>query len=151
MGSRLRTPLRILVIIVLVVLVVQFELGMTVNLVPSLPELNPFTFSVNAIAAALNKIGPVALLHASVGGLLVILGLLNLILAEMAGPGSVRLFGALAFLTTLLAALTGAGFVLSGFQNDGLSHGMATNFLLTFVFYFIELYALKPEAKRQMT
>ncbi len=38
----------------------------------------------------------------------------------------------------------GLSFVLSGFQNDGSSHNMATNFLLSFAFYFLELYVLKP-------
>ncbi len=149
MSLKRRVPLRILVIVVLVLLVIQFELGMAVNLTPNQPDIPPFAFSVNAIAQALNRIGPVALLHASVGGLLGILALVNLIMALIIGPTSVRIYGALAFLTTLLAAGTGAGFVLSGFQNDGLSHGMATNFILALVFYFLELYALKPDYRTQ--
>jgi len=75
-------------------------------------------------------------------------------MALMIGPTSVRIYGGLASLTTLLAAYTGYGFVLSGFQNDGLSHGMATMFILTFAFYFLELYALKtrlPVAKKRST
>jgi hypothetical protein len=56
----------------------------------------------------------------------------------------VQVFGSLAFLATLLAAITGLFFTLSGFQNDGDSHGMASNFLLSFTFYFLELYFLKP-------
>jgi hypothetical protein len=35
-------------------------------------------------------------------------------------------------------------FVLSGFQDNNYSHGMASNFILTFAFYFLELYLLKP-------
>jgi hypothetical protein len=134
MSLKRRVPLRILVIAVLVVLVMQFELGMAVNLSPNIPTLPPFPFSINAIANALGQIGQVALVHASVGGLLVILSLANLIMALVIGPTSVRVAGVLAFISTLLAAYTGAYFVLSGFQNDGLSHGMATNFMLTFIF-----------------
>jgi hypothetical protein len=59
----------------------------------------------------------------------------------------VQVFGSLAFLATLLAAATGLLFVLSGFQNNGDTHGMATNFLLSFTFYFLELYFLKPAPK----
>jgi hypothetical protein len=60
---------------------------------------------------------------------------------------SVQVFGSLAFLTILLAAITGLLYTMSGFQNDGDSHGMATNFLLSFTFYFLELYFLKPAPK----
>jgi len=70
MSLKRRTPLRILVIVVLVLLVIQFELGMAVNLSPNIPNLPPFPFTMNDFAQALNQIGPVALLHASVGGLL---------------------------------------------------------------------------------
>jgi hypothetical protein len=152
MSLKRRMPLRILVIVVLVLLLaVQFELGMAVNLSPNIPTLPPFPFSINAITNALQQIGQVALVHASVGGLLAILSLVNLIMALVIGPTSVRIFGVLAFISTLLAAYTGAYFVLSGFQNDGLSHGMATNFLLTFIFYFLELYFLKPDYRVQKT
>ncbi len=78
MGFKFRTPLRILVIVILVLLAVQFEFGMAVNLVPSLPDLPPFSFSADAIVTALNQIGPIALIHAMIGGLLVIIELYSL-------------------------------------------------------------------------
>jgi hypothetical protein len=59
----------------------------------------------------------------------------------------VQVFGILAFLATVLAATTGLLFVLSGFQNNGETHGMATNFLLSLSSYFLELYFLKPTLK----
>ena len=62
---------------------------------------------------------------------------------------SVQIFGGLGFLAMALAEINGVIFVLSGFQNDNYSHGMATMFILTFGFYFLELYFLKPVAKTQ--
>jgi len=62
---------------------------------------------------------------------------------------SVQIVGTLAFVTVFLAATTGVLFVLSGFQNDNFSHGMAANFILSLVFYFMELYFLKPAPKTQ--
>jgi hypothetical protein len=149
MSSKLMVPLRILVIVTLSLLVIQFELGMAVNLSPNLSDIPPFVFSVNAIAEALNSVGSVALIHAIVGGVLAILSVINLVMALFSGNRGVQIFGTLAFLSTILSAMTGVMFVLSGFQNDGLSHGMATNFILAFVFYFIELYILKPNSRVQ--
>ena len=78
-----------------------------------------------------------------------ILSLVTLILALASKIRSVQVFGVLGFLSMALAATSGVLFVLSGFQNDNYSHGMATNFILTFGFYFLELYFLKPAPKTQ--
>ncbi len=134
---------RITVIIILVLLVLQFELGMTVNLVPSLPDIPAFSFSIPGIANALQMIGPIALAHAAMGLLLVLVALINLAAAIISREIGAIVFGALGLLAIVLAAFTGSSFVLSGFQNDGLSHGMATNFLLAVIFFFLELYSLK--------
>lgn len=87
--------------------------------------------------------------HAGLGGCLVIISMISLILALRSRIRSVQVFGILAFLATLLAATTGLLFVLSGFQNNGDTHGMATNFILAFAFCFLELYFLKPASKTQ--
>jgi hypothetical protein len=76
--------------------------------------------------------------------MLVSLSLVSLILSLRSGVGSVQIFGSLAFLTVLLAAIMGQLFVQAGFQNDNYTHGMASNFILSLVFYFLELYFLKP-------
>ncbi len=144
----MRTPLfhwlRVVVILTLVILALQFELGMAINLSPSLPSLSEFNFSVPLILQALQKIGVVGLLHAGTGIFILLLAIINLVLALSSRVRSVWIFGVLAFLSAFGAVSTGLLFVLSGFQNDGYSHGMATNFLLSFSFFFIELYMLKP-------
>ena len=146
MSTKRQLVLRVMVIVILVLLALQFEFGMAVN-ISNPPSLPPFSLSLNAVSDALHQVGAVAVVHASLGVWLVIFSVVSLIFSLRSGLRSLQVFGSLAFLATLLAAVTGLLFVLSGFQNDGDSHGMATNFLLSFTFYFLELYFLKPALK----
>ena len=140
--------LRVAVITLIGLLAVQFEFGMAVNL-SNLPSLAPFGFSFPTILRALNQAGAVAVVHAVLGTILTILSLVSLIMALASKIRSVQIFGGLGFLAMALAEINGVIFVLSGFQNDNYSHGMATMFILTFGFYFLELYFLKSVAKTQ--
>lgn len=143
MSSKRLTAARVMVIVLLILLAFQFELGMAVNIANPKP-IPPFSLSSTAVTAALNGVGVVAVVHASLGSLLVLFSLVSIILALRTGAISVKVFGILAFVAMCLAAATGVMYTLSGFQNDGLSHGMATMFLLSFSFNFLELYFLKP-------
>ena len=58
---------------------------------------------------------------------------------------SAQVYGVLGFNSMIFAAGGGFYFGFSGFQNDNTSHALATNFLLSFVLLFLELYAIKPE------
>ncbi len=132
--------------VLLAFLVVQYELGMAVN-IANPPHLAPFGLSFGQFNTALMTAGLPAELHAIWGSLLGILAIVNLVLALRSGVRSVQVFGGLTFLTVLVAGILGQMFVQSGFQNDGYSHGMATNFILSFIFCFLELYFLKPSAR----
>ena len=143
MSSKKLLPTRIIVMVILALLVFQFELGMAVN-VAKHPSLSPFAFSLGRVSDALNQVGVVAVIHASLGVWLVLVSLASIILALRSGIRTVQVFGSLALVATLLAATTGLLYTLSGFQNDGFSEGMASNFLLSFTFNFLELYFLKP-------
>ncbi|MGD0753267.1 MAG: hypothetical protein ABSA23_17925 [Anaerolineales bacterium] len=143
MAAKRTQGLRVMVIVLLALLGLQYEFGMAVN-IANPPSLPAFGLSLNAVSNALHQAGVVAVIHASLGIWLVVFSVINLILSLRSGLRSVQVFGSLAFLATLLAAITGLLFTLSGFQNDGDSHGMATNFLLSFTFYFLELSFLKP-------
>jgi hypothetical protein len=146
MSTKRSAVLRIMVIVILALLGLQYEFGIAVN-ISNPPTLPPIGFSSNGVSNALQQAGVVAVIHASLGSGLVIFSVINLIFSLRSGLRSVQVFGSLAFLATLLAAATGLLFVLSGFQNNGDTHGMATNFLLSFTFYFLELYFLKPAPK----
>jgi hypothetical protein len=141
--------LQLVVVTLIILLVIQFEFGMTINL-SDLPNLGPFGFSIPAVLGALSQIGVVAVTHAVLGTVLTILSLVSLGMALNTKLRRVQVLGVLSFLSMVLAASSGVLFTLSGFQNDHYSHGMATNFILTFSFYFLELYALKSAEKAEV-
>ncbi len=147
MKSNQFKSLRMMVMITLILLTLQYEFGMAINLSPNLPELAPFGFSLTKISDALHLAGPMALVHAGLGSLLTILSILTLFLSLRSKIRSVQIFGSLSFLTMLVAIIGGILFTLSGFQEDHYSMTMASNFILTFIFNFLELYFLKPTPK----
>ncbi len=143
MDSKRSKTVRVMVIVMLVMLAVQYEFGMVVNM--SNPQaIAPFPFSIQAISDALHGVGTVAVIHAAWGGLLVLLSIVTLVLSLASRFRPAQILGSLALLSVIFAATGGVLFVLSGFQYDGSSHSMASNFLLSFSFYFLELYFLKP-------
>ncbi len=144
--AKRRRGARIWLIVLLALLVIQYELGMAVN-ISNPPQIPPVSLAPSQFNAALGKAGTVAMIHASVGILVGLIAILNLILALRSHIRSVQVFGSLTFLAVLIAGIMGLSFVRSGFQNDGFSHGMATNFILSFIFSFLELYFLKPSPR----
>jgi hypothetical protein len=138
--------LQVAVITVLVLLTIQFEFGMAVNL-STLPSLSPFGLSFPNVVSAINQAGFVTVIHAALGTVLTILSLICLLMALASRIRGVQVFGVLGFLSMTLAEICGVLFVVSGFQDNNYSHGMATNFILAFGFYFIELYFLRPTPK----
>ncbi len=140
-SSRVKA-LRILLIVMLAALGIQYELGM--QFIMSNPQaIAPFAFSLQGVSSALHGVGPVAVVHASWGGLLVALSLVILVVSLLSRMRAAQVFGVLGFLSIVSAAAGGLLFVLSGFQDDSNSHNMATNLLLSFTFYFLEVYVLK--------
>jgi len=138
--------LRVAVVTLLILLAIQFEFGMAVN-ISNPPSIPPFSFSLPSVLSALNQVGAVAVVHAVMGTALTILSLISMVMALPVKIRGVQIFGVLGFVSMVLAETSGVLFVLSGFQNDNYSHGMATNFILTFGFYFLELYFLNPALK----
>ncbi len=136
--------LRWMIVILLVLLTVQYELGMVVNLSPDLPTLAPFGFSLARILETLHQAGSTALAHGILGSLLWLFSMLTLILSLASKMKSLQILGVLGFITISLAAAGGILFVLSGFQEDHFSLAMASNFILAYIFYFLVLYFLKP-------
>ena len=143
MPSNQLKSVRISAVVMLVLLFLQYEFGMA-TIMSDIASIPPFDFSITAFRSTLDHAGVVALIHAGLGGWLVIFSVVNLILALRTKIRRVQIFGVLSFLTIMIAAGGGLFFVLSGFQNDHASHAMATNFLLSFTFFFLELYYAKP-------
>jgi len=143
MSSKALKHLRIMTVVMIVSLFLQYELGIATSMAVS-ASIAPFSFSITAFRSALETVGAVALLHAGFGGWLLIISVTNLVFALKTKVRKVQVFGILGFLSIVIAAGGGLFFVLSGFQNDNASHTMATNFLLSFTFSFIELYYARP-------
>jgi len=141
-SSPLKT-LRVTAVVMIVSLFLQYELGIA-TIIANPASIPPFSFSINVFSHALERVGGVALLHAALGGWLVIISIINMILALGTKIRKVQVFAILSFLSIVIAAGGGLFFVLSGFQNDNASHAMATNFILSFAFSFIEIYSARP-------
>ena len=137
--------LRQMVGITLILLAIQYELGMAINLSPTLPELPAFGFSLAKISDALHLAGTAALAHAALVGILTITSVLTISLSLSSRIRSVQVFASLGFLSVLSAAAGGVLFTLSGFQEDHFSLAMTSDFVLAFIFYFLQLYFLKPD------
>jgi len=140
--------LRIAVVGILILLAVQFELGMAVNLSPSLEDVPPVAGTVTAIWGALARVGEAALTHALLGTFLTVLALASLVLAIRSRARSVAVIGVFSFLVMALATVNGILFTLSGFKNDHFSHGMATLFLLAFSLHFVQACVLTVRLRR---
>lgn len=140
--------LRVMVGITLILLAIQYELGMVVSLSPALPELPAFGFSLLKISDALHLAGSVTLAHAALGSFLTLVSILTLFLSLRSKIRSVQWFGSLGFVSIASAAAGGVLFTLSGFQEDHFSLAMASDFILAFIFYFLELYFMKPDSEK---
>ena len=104
-------------------LLVQFALGMVVNLYVTVPARDQGGGTLAAIGRALSG-GPAALaIHAGLG-LLILLGTITLLVRSvLSRRGPLIWLSAVTLLAVLSAASSGASFVDSG--NDGASLGMA--------------------------
>jgi hypothetical protein len=138
MSENKQKLLQIHLLIFLLLLVIQFEFGMAVNLSKP-PEISPFMFALNSLINALKEAGFAAIIHAILGTILTILAFISMILEVTTKIRKIQILGVLSLISTVLAELMGIFFVLSGFKNDNYSHGMATNFILSFVFNFFGL------------
>jgi len=145
--TRLRS-LRVAVIAMLILLALQFELGMAVNLSPGLQEVPPLAGTTAALWGALAKVGGASIPHAVLGTLLTVVALAGLVLAVTSGARSVAVLGVLSFVVIALATANGILFTMSGFKDNHYSHGMATAFLLAFSVHFVQLCTLSVKLRR---
>ena len=147
--SRRFSRLRVWVMLMLALLVLQYESGIAFN-ISDPPHLAPFSAtSFTAFNNALMTVGPAAIIHVILGTLLGIVAIITQVLALRTSRRSVKAFGGLTLLAIIIAGIMGQLFAQSGYQNDGYSHGMATTFILSFILAFLELYFLKPAPKEQ--
>ncbi len=124
---------RIDVLAILGFLVLEFILGMTLNLFvafPNIPVGSSDQTYFNAIFA-----NPFLLCHFIVGvGLL--LGSIWLLISAIKIRKGLALVASLGFISVLTAYVSGFEFLLSGFQNDYFSFTMSLGFIAALLAYF---------------
>jgi hypothetical protein len=118
---------------ILIVLIVQFALGISVNLYVTLPAAG----HPGHVSWFGN--GPLLALHAALGMFLVLSAIFVLIRAIMARNGTLIVTSAAGLVAILLAAFFGSGFTDK--LTDGYSFGMAIAFAVALACYAIGLYA----------
>ena len=141
-GNPTRSAARRLVILlraIVVLLSLQFVLGMWVNLFGPLP-------STDNLGVALSYTGDLALtVHVALAVLLVFLGLVIVVVAFGGGTrASLRWAVLLGFLSILWASAAGVEFELSGFASSEDSFSMALAFIVATSFYGVAQALMLP-------
>ena len=132
MASR-QAGLRQASLAILIVLIVQFALGIGVNLYVTLPAAG------HPGHASWFGNGPLLALHAALGMFLILAGIFVLVRAIMARKMTLIVTSAAGLVAILLAAFFGSGFTDK--LTDGYSFGMALAFAAALVSYAIGLFA----------
>jgi len=120
-------------LVILIVLIVQFALGIGVNLYVTLPAVG------HPGHASWFGNGPLLALHAALGMALVLSAIFVLIRAILARNGTLIVTSVAGLVAILLAAFFGSGFTDK--LTNGYSLGMAIAFAVALACYAIGLYA----------
>lgn len=131
-GKRMAMPLfSMLIMVQFTLLLIEFVIGMTVNLYVSIPEPLKGSFFMSSSAIAI-------LVHIGLGALVAVLGVLIFFMALMQGNRRNILFTAFAFIFVVAAAINGLVFLFDG-QNPAFSLFMAVFFIFAFSAYLFPL------------
>jgi hypothetical protein len=132
-----------------IALLVQYALGMWVNLYVTVPKRDHGGGVPAAIGRALSN-GPAALaVHAGLGVILVVGSIVLVIRAARARYRLTIVTSVVSLLAVAGAAGSGAAFVNTG--NDGASLGMALLTAVALVCFLLNLYVLRPSPQDPMT
>ena len=132
-----------LAILVLVLLAVQFVLGMTLNLFTTFPNIPGGIVESNQFLPLFTEY-PVLLVHYSLGVILFIFSIVILIFAR--GIREMHIFpvAMLGFFSVLAAFASGIEFMVHAFQNNTYSFTMSIGFIVALLTYFAMFYETKP-------
>ena len=136
----------ILIFIEFSLLIIQFILGMWMNLFAVYPNIHSSsygTFSgmrgMFSVMQAMFSV-PELMVHMMMGVLILFISLIILILTIVRGNPALIILGFIAFVSIAVAGIGGMEFVLSGFSNNVFSFMMSLGFLFTVVSYALSLY-----------
>jgi hypothetical protein len=139
-SARLRSGLRANALAGLVMLLVEYSLGISVNLYSTLPAADHGKQLFGALAAAVGN-GPVLLsLHAVLGTLLLITGTAAVVRAVRLGVRPLIALSGGALIATLVAWLSGSAFI--GHLKDSASLTMALAAAVAILCYALVIFVL---------
>ena len=127
---------------ILVLLVVEFVLGMYTALFVEFPDS---LANGNAWAWSMSQ-SPVVLLHIIVGTLLFLAALVVLVLSFLLRSKAANVTGILGFVTIVVAYLSGSTF-LADISQDSYSFTMSLGFIAAAVVYGVGYYLLRPSTE----
>lgn len=145
-GARHLRPLRAMSLGTLVTLVLEYGLGIGVNLFVNVPDADKGVGVGKAFGKAMS--GPAGLAaHAGVGLLLLIAALSVLVRGLLAHRPAVAVLSVLGFLSVVGAAFSGASFVNDGRNSSSMTMAVLTG--VAMICYALNLYLLPPAPRRR--
>jgi hypothetical protein len=133
---------RVTLAIMLADLLIQFLLGIWLNLFATFPSIasTPSSGMMSSMSSVMAGGMSALMVHMLNGYLLFILSIVVLAVSLYSGRTSIAVMGILGLVSILLAGISGLIFMFSGFQNNLYSYLMALGFISGLTVYFMELY-----------
>ena len=131
---------RISVGVILGLLILQFLMGMWLNLFATFPTISTSSGMIGIMSSIM--VGGMGLLmtHMMMGFLILFASVAVLALSSYSGRTDVVLLGIAGLALIALAGISGLSFMFSGFQNDLYSYLMAVGFIFAFLVYSVDLF-----------
>ncbi|MEM3197631.1 MAG: hypothetical protein QXY52_05555 [Conexivisphaerales archaeon] len=135
-----------MILLELFLLLIQYLIGMWINLFAVFPPLSSYGFMYGMMQAMFSV--PELMIHMMVGILIGIISLIILVLFAVSGDYVLSLLGAFASISILMAGINGLEFVFSGFANNVFSYIMSFGLIFAVMAYSMILYMVLNRTER---
>ncbi len=131
----------------LVLLAIQFVIGMWMNLFALFPSTN-VAFPMYGMMNVMFSV-PELMAHMMIGMLIGLVSLMIFVMSLMGGFHKSAILSAIASLSIFLAGMSGLEFILTGFQNNVLSVTMSWRFAVAVISYVFLIYSASVDSLAQ--
>ena len=131
----------------LVLLAIQFVIGMWMNLFALFPSTN-VAFPMYGMMNVMFSV-PELMAHMMIGMLIGLVSLMIFVMSLMGGFHKSAILSAIASLSIFLAGMSGLEFILTGFQNNVLSFTMSWGFAVAVISYVFLIYSASVDSLAQ--
>ena len=132
-----------LILLELFLLLIQFLIGMWMNLFAVFPSFGPYGFMYGMMQVMFSV--PEIMIHMMIGIFIGIISLMIFFTFAMKGDYALSSLSALASISILVAGIGGLEFMFSGFVNNIFSFIMSLGFIFTVTAYFLILYLVSQQ------